>query len=267
MHPPHAKIARGVAGLQMQPGRIVFQLDDGRLAELHLSGIGGENSGPYTPITTKRKSLLKYVWSILDMPETEVWNAEYCTEERGPSNCILGTKDEANEATSAKSASRWRKDGKAQQHYLSINSSVGSLSSSGDEYKVQEKHINSYFHLRLMQEDKSFFLVTDNGMTFEYLNTENAWFWLKHEHVSKIEGAVGNYNGVLFLVDEFGSLLIRERSSSDLAWTNCTAMRKGRPVIGGPPWDSAPGQVPRAKPEDAVFFVSKSGRLQQFRVS
>ncbi|KAK6144061.1 hypothetical protein DH2020_020881 [Rehmannia glutinosa] len=250
-HPPHARAARGIAGLQLQFGRIIFPLDDGRLAELHLSGLGGESLGPNAPLSTRRKSSLKYVWSFLDAPETEGWNAEYCTEERGPSNCILGTKDEV-------SISRWRKDSKTQHNYLTPSVLETSLSGLGQDYDVPNKRSDKFFRLRLMQEGKSFFLITDNDMTFEYLNTENAWFWLRHEHSTGIGGALGNYNGSLFLVDVHGSLLIRERSSSDLAWINCTGLRKGKQVIGGPPWDGTPGREPRARPEDAIFFVSRS---------
>lgn len=50
MHPLHAKAARGIAGLQFYLGKILFPLDDGRLAELHLPGLGGENSGPTYPV-------------------------------------------------------------------------------------------------------------------------------------------------------------------------------------------------------------------------
>ena len=39
-HPLHAKAARGIAGLPLQFGRILFALDDGRLAELHLARLG-----------------------------------------------------------------------------------------------------------------------------------------------------------------------------------------------------------------------------------
>lgn len=258
-HPPNAKVARGIAGVQLQAGRTVFPLDDGRLAELHLSGFGGESLGPNTPITSRRKSVLKYVWSLLDAPESEGWNAEYCSEERGPYNCIVGTKDETIESSSI--STRWRKDSRAQHSYLTPDGS------SSKDYSLPDKMNTNFFRLRLMQEGKSFFLITDNYMTFEYLNTENAWFWLRHEHATGIHGALGNYNGSLFVVDEQGSLLIRERSSSDLAWINCTAMRKGRQVIGGPPWDGIPGQPVRAKPEDAIFFVSRAGKLLQFTVA
>ncbi|PKI08177.1 hypothetical protein CRG98_049577, partial [Punica granatum] len=46
MHPDQARVACGIAGTQFQLGRMVFPLDDGRLGELHLSGFGGETSGP-----------------------------------------------------------------------------------------------------------------------------------------------------------------------------------------------------------------------------
>ncbi|XP_073271110.1 uncharacterized protein [Primulina huaijiensis] len=268
-HPSQAKAARGIPGLKLQAGRIVFPLDDGRLAELHLSGLGGENLGPNPPFSTRRKILPKYVWSLMDSPETEGWNAEYCSEERGPSNCIVGTKDETNELTSPRSSSRWRKDSRIQQNYLlpGASTSDGISSNPGEEYNFPDKWINTQFRLRLMQGGMSFFVITENGYTFEYLNTEQVWLWLRHEHSTAMEGVLGNYNGSLFLVDEHGSLLIRERTSNDLAWVNCTSMRKGRQVIGGPPWDSTPGLTPKAKVEDAIFFVSRSGTLLQFSVA
>ncbi|KAL2535821.1 uncharacterized protein Fot_17212 [Forsythia ovata] len=267
MHPPHAKAARGIAGVHLQVGRMIFPLDDGRLAELHLSGLGGENLGPNSQVYTRRKSSYKFVWSVLDAPETEGWNAEYCVEERGPSNCIIGTKDEISGVANTRSSSRRRKDGKNQQNYLSVGASDNSMSANSmEEYSIPDNWIKN-FRLRLMQGGKSFFLITDSGLTFEYLNTENVWLWLRHEHPTAMKGALGNYNGSFFLVDENGSLLIRERNSNELTWINCTAMRKGRQVVGGPPWDSVPGRAPKAKAEDTIFFVSKTGRLLQFAVA
>jgi hypothetical protein len=35
----------------------------------------------------------KYEWSIIDAPETEGWNAEYCTAKHGPRICIAGAKN------------------------------------------------------------------------------------------------------------------------------------------------------------------------------
>ncbi|XP_020275447.1 uncharacterized protein LOC109849960 isoform X2 [Asparagus officinalis] len=198
-HPKQAKIARGIHGVQIQTGRFIFPLDDGRLGELHLTGIGGENIGPTLQISNRRKTSNKYEWSILDAPETEGWNAEYCTEENGPSNCIAGTKN--------------------------------------------------------------------SGVTFEYLYTENVWLWLRHEQSTAIKGALGSYNGSLFLVDTHGSLLLRERSGNELLWINCTAMKNGRHVESGPPWDVIPGTVRRVTSEDALYFVNKKGRLIQFTVA
>ncbi|KAL7202568.1 hypothetical protein ACSBR1_034104 [Camellia fascicularis] len=267
-HPQHAKLARGISGMQFQVGRIIFPLDDGRLAELHLPGLGGETAGPNYQINVRRKASLKYVWSILDSPETEGWNAEYCTEERGPTNCIMGIKDEPSDENVARSMSRGRKASKEQQNYLSL----GSISNSDPRlhtelYNMPANWINMNFRLRVMQGGRSFFLITDSGLTFEYLNTENVWIWLRHEHTTAMRGAVGYYNGSLFLVDEHGSLLIRERSSDGLAWINCTAMKKARPILGGPPWDKLPGKGLRVTAEDALFFVSKTGRLLQFTVA
>lgn len=263
MHPMHGKAARGISGVQLQIGRVIFPLDDGRLAELHLPGLGGENSGPGQPSIRKKPST-KYVWSILDAPESEGWNAEYCTEERGPANCVTGTKDEPNDSGITSMVTRRRKASATQQSYL--------LPGTSDRTNVQQHtfpddRINTNFRLRVMHGSRSFFLITDGGLTFEYLYAENIWFWLRHDHPTAMKGALGNYNGSLFFVDIYKSLLMRERSSNELTWVNCTAMRKGRQVIAGPPWDGIPGREIKLAVDDALFFVSKSGRLMQFTVS
>ncbi|XP_050224592.1 uncharacterized protein LOC126674218 [Mercurialis annua] len=264
-NPPHAKVAKGVAGLQLQAGRTLFALDDGRLAELHLPGVGGENIGPNYQINVRRKASVKYLWSIIDAPETEGWNAEYCKEERGPTNCIIGIRDEPNDSGITRSATRRRKGSQPQHNYLV--SSVGGSIQLSEEYSFPDNWINTNFRLRVMHESRSFFLITDGGLAFEYLNTENLWLWLRHDHPTPIKGAVGNYNGSLFLVDIYGSLLIRERNGNDLAWLNCTAMKKGKQVTGGSPWEGIPGRTTRVTAEDALFFVSKTGRLLQFTVA
>ncbi|KAL3529935.1 hypothetical protein ACH5RR_009257 [Cinchona calisaya] len=266
-HPPHAKIAKCITGLQLQVGRMVFPLDDGRISELHLPGIGGQSSGPNHQVNVRRKVSLKYVWSILDAPETEGWNAEYCTEERGPTNCISGMKDEMNEEDQTRITSRRRKGSNAQQNYLLLGPSGSSSTKTSEDFSTADHQITKNFRLRGMHGGKSFFLITDDGLTFEYLTAENVWFWLRHEHSTAIRGAVGNYNGSLFLIDEYGSLFIRERSGNELAWINCTAIKKGRQVIGGPPWDGIPGKAQKATATDALFFVSKSGRLLQLTVA
>ena len=265
-HPLDAKVARGIAGLQFQVGRIMFVLDDGRLAELHLSGFGGENLGP-VQVNIRRKASVKHVWSVIDAPESEGWNAEYCTEERGPSNCITGIRDETNDVGTSRSITRRRKGSQEQKSYSSLGASESSHAKPLEEYSYPDNWINSNFHLRVMQGGRSFFLVTDSGITFEYLYAENVWLWLRHEHSTAMKGALGNYNGSLFLVDVYGSLFIRGRNGNDLTWTNCTSMRKGRQVIAGPPWDGIPGRAIKATTEDALFFVSKNGKLLQFTVS
>ncbi|XP_062017007.1 uncharacterized protein LOC133733389 isoform X1 [Rosa rugosa] len=267
MHPVHAKVARGIAGVQIQLGRILFPLDDARLAELHLSGLGGEISGPSHQVMFRKKATVKYVWSILDAPETEGWNAEYCTEQWGPTNCITGIKDERNDLEIARTVTRQRKGSQPQQHYLIPGPSSTGRAKSLEEHNLPDNWINSNFHLRAMHGGRSFFLITDGGFTFEYLYTENVWIWLRHEHSTAIKGAVGNYNGSLYVVDTNGNLFIRERSDSELAWINCTSSRKGRQVVGGPPWDAMPGRSMKATVEDALFFVSRNGRLLQFTVA
>ncbi|GAB4856015.1 hypothetical protein Ancab_024654 [Ancistrocladus abbreviatus] len=266
MHPLHAKAARGIAGLQFQAGRILFSLDDGRLAELHLSGLGGESSGPAQQVTTRRKVSLKYVWSILDAPESEGWNAEYCTVERGPFNCIAGIKEEVMDIGSTWTVARRRKSQAQALSYLMPDASINSVDKSLEDCQSKNTSVERNFHLRILQKGRSFFLITNGGQTFEYLHNDNFGIWLQHEHPTSMNSAVGAYNGSLFLVDVNGSLLIRERSGSDLGWINCTAIRKGKQITGGAPWDEVAGRVTKSMTEDALFFVSKSGRLMQFTV-
>ncbi|WJX51057.1 hypothetical protein P8452_37287 [Trifolium repens] len=270
-HPLHAKAARGKPGLPLQVGRIVFALDDGRLAELHLSGLGGESAGPSLPQNFRRKtsSTTKYVWSILDAPESEGWNAEFCTEERGPRNCMTGIKDESKDSGITSSVTGRRKQSQEHHYYLSLGTSNELISSSEEyEYNLPDDWISRNFRLRLMFEGKSFFLVTSDGLIFEHVCIENVWIWLKHDSSTAMNGIVGNYNGSLFMVDSFGSVLLREWSGNEIAWKNCTDMRKGRNVVvGGQPWDRLPGLTRRrVTTEDSIFFVSENGRLLRFMV-
>nr|XP_043627631.1 uncharacterized protein LOC122599224 [Erigeron canadensis] len=264
MHPPNAKVAKGVAGLQFQVGRIIFPLDDGRIGELHQSRTGGDNVGPSPPVNRRRVST-KYTWSIIDAPESEGWNAEYCTGDRGPLNCISGIKDELNnEEIATGPVSRRRNGNKGHDNYY--------LASPGIKMKEerdidQKSSANMNCRIRVMHEGKSFFLLTKSGLTYEYLNVDNVWFWLRHEYPTAMKGALGNYNGSLFLVDEHNNLIIRERSDNKLTWINCTAVKKGKQVIGGPPWDRPPGISPKVTPEDSLFFVSKTGGLLQLTVA
>ncbi|KAJ6808827.1 uncharacterized protein M6B38_165810 [Iris pallida] len=270
MHPQHAKIARGVRGVQIETGRIIFPLHDGRLGDLHLSGIGGEGSGPTNQISVRRKASTRYEWSVLDAPETEGWNAEYCTEERGPLNCIVGMKDVysddiPNDLANTLTARSSRKTTE-HQHYISWSSCENSAAEP-ESNNFLTKSINTNFRMRVMHPDRSFFFITENGLTFEYLYTEGVWLWLRHELSTDVKGALGSYNGSLFLVDTHGSLLVRGRSGNELAWINCTAMRKGRQVASGAPWDGLPGKSQRVSAEDSLYFVNKKGRLLQFTVA
>ncbi|XP_061359637.1 uncharacterized protein LOC133303696 isoform X2 [Gastrolobium bilobum] len=263
-NPLHAKAARGISGLPLQAGRILFALDDDRLAELHLVGLGGENTGPALSQNFRRKASTKYVWSILDVPESEGWNAEYCTEERGPRNCMIGTKDESKDSGISSVTGR-RKQSQAQNYYLSLGKG-GDLVKASEDHNLPDDWISSNFRLRLMYEGKAFFLITTDGLVFEYICIEGVWVWLKHDSSTTMNGIMGNYNGSLFMVDTFGSLLLRELSDNQITWRNCTSMRKGRNIIGGQPWDRLPGIARRVTSEDSLFFVSKNGRLLQFMV-
>ncbi|ERM99002.1 hypothetical protein AMTR_s00101p00026570 [Amborella trichopoda] len=270
MHPLHAKCATGIQGLQLQGGRILFPLHDGRLGELHSSGNGGEFSGP-TVTNIRRKALSKYEWSIIDVPETEGWNAEYCNNERGPSNCISGVKDIQSEEESNESGiiipSRRRKGRASLGHLIPSTLGKSLIAATPYQYNFLTSSIRINYRMRTMQADKSFFIVTESGSTFEYLWAENVWLWLSHEYTVSMRGVLGTYNGSLFLVDVNGNLIIRERSSNGLAWINCTAMNKGRQVALGPPWDGTAGIARRITANQALFFVSKNGALVQFVVA
>ncbi|KAJ0979094.1 hypothetical protein J5N97_014568 [Dioscorea zingiberensis] len=212
MHPRHAKVARGVRGVQLQFGRMIFALDDGRLAELHFPGIGGEGHGPNQQISLRRKASNQYEWSVLEVPETEGWNAEYCTDERGPSNCILGIKDmPADDGLNDLSSTIPAKRRKAQERldYISLSNHERTTTESSN---LLTKSIDTNFRMRAMHADRSFFMITESGLTFEYLYADHVWLWLRHEHSTEMKGAVGSYNGSLFLVDTHGSLLMRERN-------------------------------------------------------
>ncbi|XP_012572687.1 uncharacterized protein [Cicer arietinum] len=265
-HPLHAKVARGKPGLPLQFGRTLFALDDGRLAELHLAGLGGESAGPSLPQNFRRKASTKYVWTILDSPQSEGWNAEYCTEERGPRNCMTGIKDESKDSGITSSVTGRRKQSQEQHYYLSLGK-CNELISSSEEYNLPDDDwISSNFRLRLMYEGRSFFLVTVDGLIFEHVCIDSVWIWLKHDSSNAMTGIVGNYNGSLFMVDTFGNVILREWNGNEIAWKNCSDMRKGRNVVGGQPWDRLQGITRRVTTEDSIFFVSQNGRLLQFMV-
>jgi hypothetical protein len=264
MHPKNAKVAQSVLGVQLQVDRIIFPLDDGRLAELHLPSMGGDDVMPgltHNPVTRRKQVPKKFEWSILDVPETEGWNGEYCTEEHGPNNCIIGVKTDSFNAAGFR---RRRTEQKQSDYIYMLSRDVGGAL---DSYNVLTRSIELNFRMRVMHEERSLFLITDSRMTYEYLFSDGVWLWLRHEHATDMKGALGSYNGSLYLVDVGGNLLIRERSGEELSWINCTAIKKGRQVASGPPWDGIPGKWYRVTTEDALFFVNKRGRLLQFTVS
>ncbi|GLJ51702.1 hypothetical protein SUGI_1098840 [Cryptomeria japonica] len=268
--PFDAKVARSIPGVLLQVGRIFFPLDDGRLGELHLSGLGGEDVGPSPQSVFRRKLLAGYEWSVIDAPESEGGNAGYCTESQGPWNCVEGLKDAQGQdqtTDSGISSTMRRKKGRAYQSRSTVHKMHRhNLHSETNDMYEPTNNIDTLFRIRAMQPDRSFFLVTDDGITFEHLLNENLWIWLKHEHSSVVRGILGVYNGSLFVVDNHGNLFIRERNASGLIWFNCSTMEGGRQVILGSPWD-VHGQDRKVTAEDALFFIDKNGNLIQFIVA
>ncbi|KAJ6385206.1 hypothetical protein OIU77_028402 [Salix suchowensis] len=219
---------------------LFFTTSSGSVFEYRISKQSGTDQGNQDPeawsshthpLQAKVASGISGIASP-NAPETEGWNAEYCREERGPMNCLEGVKDETNDKGITRSIARRRKGSQEQQDYLlpCANGSKKAL----EEYRFPDNWINSNFRLRMVHGGKSFFLITDGGLTFEYLYAENLWLWLRHDHPTPMKGALGNYNGSLFLA------------------------RRG---IG------IPGKALKVTAEDAIFVVSKNGRLLQFTVA
>ena len=248
-HPHHARVARGISGIQLQFGRLIFSLDDGRLGELQI-------------FSKRRGTSQKFEWSILEVPETEGWNGEYCSEERGMMNCIAG-----NEFYNEGIMTMKRRKTQECTPYIPLTSHNRLTLEPQKMKKFQTEVIGSCFRLRALHNNESFLLTTSNGLIFEYLSKENVWFWLRHADLTLITGALGSYNGSLFLVDVNGNLLMMERREMEITLINCTAMNKGRKVTAGPPWDGAHTNPWRTMNDDAIFFVSMKGRLLQFTVS
>ncbi|KAH9295138.1 hypothetical protein KI387_038726, partial [Taxus chinensis] len=269
--PFEAKVARSIPAVLLQTGRIIFPLDDGRLGELYLSGLGGEGVGPSPHTVLRRKALASYEWSVIDAPESEGGNAGYCTESQGPWNCVEGLKDAQGQdqmTNSGISSTIRRKKGRAfQGRYTVQKMHRHDLHSETNDTYEPINNTDTLFRIRTMQPDRSFFLVTDDGIIFEHLFNENLWLWLKHDHSSIVRGILGVYNGSLFVVDNYGNLFIRERNASGLVWVNCSAMEGGRQVVVGPPWDGIHGQDRKVTADDALFFIDKNGNLLQFTVA
>ncbi|KAI7749564.1 hypothetical protein M8C21_021931, partial [Ambrosia artemisiifolia] len=219
-------------------------------------------------LATASGSIVEYnISKQEDAPESEGWNAEYCTEDRGPLNCISGVKDETNhDQPTTRSFRRRSGNNKGQENNYYYLVSAASKSKD-DAFVGQLSSVNVDFRLRVMYEGRSFFLVTGDGVSYEYLNVENVWLWLKHEHPVGMKGVVGSYNGSLFMINENEDLIVGERGGNEFMWINCSAMKKGRQVVGGPPWDVAPSKARKVTPDDSMFFVGKSGGLLQLTVA
>ncbi|KAL2645054.1 hypothetical protein R1flu_012641 [Riccia fluitans] len=295
-HPSQTPIVKSVPGVSLSPGRIFFSLVDGRIGELHAPGLGGGNVGPVGVRDRKQLQVggttTTYTWSILEAPETEGGNAEFCTSVRGPANCLEGIKDSQSgwqpPVSSTDLSQRKRTGFKGRTWRRGGGAAGGSMSGRADAAAAVVKDsdlinvdfsslpraapwngsVESQFMLRTMQAEKSIFFVGRDGTAFERFLSGEAWLWLKHEHSLSLLGIVGIYSGGVFVVDVERNLFLRERIGNVLHWLNCTEMSGGRKVVSGPPWDRGLlGEAHAATIEDALFMVDEAGNLMEFLVA
>lgn len=271
-----------VQGVSLSSGRLFFSLVDGRIGELHAPGLGGGNVGPISLSASPRdrKQGSVYTWSILEAPETEGGNAEYCTSVRGPANCLEGIKDsqsgwqppvsitEFSQKKRSPSKGRLGRRGVARSDPAKETETTSATQSLLSRASPWKHGTESLFQLRTMQTDKSIFFIGRDGAAFERFFSGEAWLWLKHEHTLRLSGIVGMYSGGVFVVDAERNLFLRERIGSVLHWMNCTEINGGRKVTSGPPWDHGLlGEAHAATVEDALFVVDQDGNLMEFLVS
>ncbi|CAM6104128.1 unnamed protein product [Calypogeia fissa] len=281
-HPFQTPIVNSVPGVSLSSGRLFFSLVDGRIGELHAPGLGGGNVGPVgsnSPPRDKKQGPV-YTWSVLEAPETEGGNAEYCTSFRGPANCLEGIKDsqsgwqppvsstEFSQKKKSLSKGRLGRRGVARSDPVKeVDASKGSQSLLS-RASPWTQSIESLFQLRTMQTDKSIFFIGRDGAAFERFFSGEAWLWLKHEHTLRLSGILGMYSGGVFVVDAERNLFLRERIGNVLHWLNCTEINGGRKVVSGPPWDHGLlGETHAATVEDALFVVDQEGNLMEFLVA
>ncbi|BBN02887.1 hypothetical protein MPTK1_2g18990 [Marchantia polymorpha subsp. ruderalis] len=289
-HPFQTPIVKAVPGVSLSPGRIFFSLIDGRVGELHVPGLGGGNVGPVVggssgPSVRDRKQGGSYTWSILEAPETEGGNAEYCTSVRGPANCLEGIKDSQSgwqppvSSTDISQRKRSGMKGRTGRRGGGVSATRAEAASVVKDSKSfvgsssllraapWNGSVSSQFMLRTMQAEKSIFFVGRDGAAFERFFSGEAWLWLKHEHSLSLSGIVGIYSGGVFVVDAEHNLFLRERIGNVLHWLNCTE-KDGRKVVSGPPWDHGLlGEAHAATVEDALFLVDEAGNLMEFLVA
>lgn len=280
-HPVQTPIVSSVPGVSLSSGRLFFSLVDGRIGEFHAPGFGGGNLGPIaSSVPRDRKQGSVYTWSILEAPETEGGNAEYCTSVRGPANCLEGVKDSQSgwqpPVSSIEFSQKKRSSAKGRVGRRGVGradpakeSETYSNSQSLLSRTAPWKHsIESLFQLRTMQTDKSIFFIGRDGAAFERFFSGEAWLWLKHEHTLRLSSIVGMYSGGVFVVDAERNLFLRERIGNALHWLNCTEINLGRKILSGPPWDHGLlGEAHVPTVEDALFVVDHDGNLMEFLVS
>jgi hypothetical protein len=277
-HPFQTPILNSIPGFALIPGRIFFTLVDGRIGEFHAPGFGGGNVGPSKAPLKDKKQGPVYTWSILEAPESEGGNAEYCTSARGPANCLEGIKESqwgwqppvsSTESQKKKISSKGRPGrrivGRADPKESDTSFNSESLPSPAAPWNQSTL---SLFQLRTMHADKSVFFIGRDGAAFERFYNGEVWLWLKHEHTRPFAGILGTYGGGVLVVDSEHNLLLRERIGNVLHWLNCTEMNGGKKVVSGPPWDYGVAESTHAATtEDALFLVDQEGNLMEFLVS
>ncbi|GBG72662.1 hypothetical protein CBR_g12234 [Chara braunii] len=293
-----------VPGVLLSPWRMFFPLRDGRLGELHLQGTGGMLTGPTYAASqnqpASRRPTGNYTWTIIEVPETEGGNAEYCSSSAGPANCLEGTHQWGERGWSNRgggsdqggsggsSSPSMRRRGWGSKHHESGGSKrAGAGNGGGDENEDVDgdaavPSVNTrasmaapvmggmagVFKMRLIQHDTSMFLVMDDGVVAErYFNGES-WVWINHENSSPIAALTAVYNGSVLGFDKSGCIQLRERHGSNLRWHNVSSEDARMPrITSGAPLDDIPGKPRPVTTDDAIFFVDENGELLELLVA
>lgn len=254
----HAHLAP-IRPIELGPNRRLYLADDGRLAE-HSWGIKDGGDG----------------WVLHDVPELEGGDAECCTPEKGPANCLQGTRLEQSHSSDKGSSGQWR-----DRHSKDKKGSKAKGGKSRDEratlrpIDVASATVNT-FKLRAMVH-KSLFIVTPDGDVMERYWNGKHWVWLSHHSDQPIAGILAVYNGTVVVLDTAGQVLVRERFGNSLRWLKVGlapgAEGGGLPygngtvkVTGSSATDQCCGPLGQhapLPPPRLLFFVGEDGELKE----